>query len=61
MYIKWSLNIPTGQKILLTFYIPRPFKIYPYWEFWYENIPSGNPARTVQIQIVNKLQIVDMW
>jgi hypothetical protein len=21
-----------------------PSKIYPNWDFWYENIPSGNPA-----------------
>jgi hypothetical protein len=22
----------------------RPYKIYPNWEFWFENIISGNPA-----------------
>jgi hypothetical protein len=26
-----------------TFSIPRPFKMYPNWEFWFENKPSGNP------------------
>jgi hypothetical protein len=34
---KWSLNIPT-------FSIPRPSKIYPDWDFWFENKLSGNPA-----------------
>jgi hypothetical protein len=22
-----------------------PYKIYPNWDFWFENKPSGNPAR----------------
>jgi hypothetical protein len=22
----------------------RPSKIYPNWDFWFENIPSGNPG-----------------
>jgi hypothetical protein len=26
-----------------TFYISRPSKIYPKWDFLFENIPSGNP------------------
>jgi hypothetical protein len=26
--------------------IARPSKIYPNWDFWFENIPSGNPAVT---------------
>jgi hypothetical protein len=34
-YSKRSLNIPT-------FCIPRPSKIYPNWDFWLENTPSGN-------------------
>jgi hypothetical protein len=24
--------------------VVRPFKIGPNWDFWLENIPSGNPA-----------------
>jgi hypothetical protein len=36
-YSKWPQNI---QKLS----IPRPSKIYPSSDFWFENIPSGNPA-----------------
>jgi hypothetical protein len=37
-YIKWHLNIPYGNKYryLPTLPIPRPSKIYPNWDFWYE-------------------------
>jgi hypothetical protein len=31
-----------------TFSIARPFKVYPIWDFWFENIPSGNPG-TVEL------------
>jgi hypothetical protein len=34
---KWPKNIPA-------FSILRPSKIYPNWDFWFENKPSGNPA-----------------
>jgi hypothetical protein len=27
-----------------TFSIPRPSKIYPNWDIWNQNIPSGNPG-----------------
>jgi hypothetical protein len=30
-------NIPTSS-------IARPSKIYPNLDFWFENIPSGNPV-----------------
>jgi hypothetical protein len=36
-YSKWSQNIPT-------FTIQMPSKIYPNWDFCFENKPSGNPA-----------------
>jgi hypothetical protein len=53
---KWSLNIPNVGKIFpmgtkyTIFSNWRPSKIYPNWEFWFENKPSGNPAaiRTLQ-------------
>jgi hypothetical protein len=25
-------------------FIARPSKIYPNWDFWFENKPSGNPG-----------------
>jgi hypothetical protein len=47
-------TIPNGYKLyqitgkysqnITTFYIPRPSKFYPKWDFWSENKPSGNPA-----------------
>jgi hypothetical protein len=36
-YTKWPRNIPKN-------YITRPSEIDQSWHFWYENIPSGNPA-----------------
>jgi hypothetical protein len=37
IYSKCPLDIPT-------FFIPRHAKIYPNLDFWFENIPSGNPG-----------------
>jgi hypothetical protein len=42
-------NISNGRKIdqmvikYSRFSITRPSKIYPNWDFWFENKPSGNP------------------
>jgi hypothetical protein len=36
-------NIPNGKIPVLTFSHLRPSKIYPNWDFWFENKPSGNP------------------
>jgi hypothetical protein len=37
--------IPNGHKICIpTFPYPGPSKIYTNWDFWYENIPPGNPG-----------------
>jgi hypothetical protein len=39
-YTKWQYSIPNGNRIYkLTFSIPSPSKIYPSWDFWFENIP----------------------
>jgi hypothetical protein len=40
MYSKWLYNISN-------FTFQGPPKIYPNYDFWFENIPSGNPARIV--------------
>jgi hypothetical protein len=45
---EWSLNLPTT-------YIARPYKVYPNWYFWFENIPSGNPG--VHSKAIPELQI----
>jgi hypothetical protein len=36
-WTKWPKNIPISS-------IARSSKIYPNCDFWFENIPSGNPA-----------------
>jgi hypothetical protein len=37
IYSKWPW-------IIQTFFIPRPSKNYPNSDFWFEKIPSDNPA-----------------
>jgi hypothetical protein len=37
-----AVKIPNGNKNLPKLSIPRPSKIYPNLDIWYENIPSGN-------------------
>jgi hypothetical protein len=37
-------KLPQNTPNIPTFFIPRLSKIYPNWDFWYENVPSGNPA-----------------
>jgi hypothetical protein len=38
--------------MIKTFFILRPSKIYPSWDFWFENIPSGNLVpNNVQLQL----------
>jgi hypothetical protein len=46
-YFKWPKNIPA-------FSILRPSKIYPNWDFWFENKPSGNPARHSNLSLCVK-------
>jgi hypothetical protein len=38
------MYIPNGQRTKQTFSFTSPSKIYPNGEFWFENIPSGNPG-----------------
>jgi hypothetical protein len=50
---KWSLNVPIDrkfyqmEKIYQHLPIEDPPKIYPKWDFWFENMPSGNPGLNV--------------
>jgi hypothetical protein len=56
LYYKLPLKLPNAHKmyqmaiyskwpyITPTFPIPRLSKIYPNWDFWFENVPSGNPG-----------------
>jgi hypothetical protein len=57
-YTKWPQNIPNDHKIYqhFLFYI-RPSKIYPNWDFWFENRPSGNPGRAQRM----KMGHYDFW
>jgi hypothetical protein len=55
---KSTQNFPNGLKIsqislLKMFQMAnlRPSKLYPNWDFWFENKPSGNPALEVPEQI----------
>jgi hypothetical protein len=47
-WTEWPQNIPTS-------FTTRPSKIYPNWDFWFENMPSGNvfaiacPPRFVKV------------
>jgi hypothetical protein len=50
-YTRWKIKFyPNDHKIyqmdkyIPTFPMPLPSKKYPNMDFWYENIPSGNPA-----------------
>jgi hypothetical protein len=47
-YTERQQHIPNGNKIGIpnvpASSIARPSKIYPNWDFWVENIPSGNPV-----------------
>jgi hypothetical protein len=35
-FTKWPQNKPTSS-------VAGSSKIYPNWDFWFENIPSGKP------------------
>jgi hypothetical protein len=54
-YLRGPSNILNGHKIYQHFLIyVRPSKIYPNWDFGFENKPSGNPR---QEPIQESLQI----
>jgi hypothetical protein len=37
-YTKWPENLPLDSSIA------RTLKVFPIWDFWFENKPSGNPV-----------------
>jgi hypothetical protein len=39
-----KVHIPHGHKIYLHLSLQDTPKIFPNWDFWFENIPSGNRA-----------------
>jgi hypothetical protein len=45
-YTEWPKNIPTSS-------IARPYKIYPNWDFWFKNIPSGNPDANARKKLLS--------
>jgi hypothetical protein len=45
----WPFNIPNGSKIFQSSFSDlMPSEIYPDWDFWFENKPSGNPGLCVR-------------
>jgi hypothetical protein len=53
-YNKLSQNIPI-------FSIPRPSKVYPKWDFGYENIPSGNSGQGAGISLNKICPYIDTY
>jgi hypothetical protein len=62
-YKKYATKLPSGQKCLCEipngYRIYKPFQIqgpkkYPNWEFWFKNIPSGNPDQICQLNVTDK-------
>jgi hypothetical protein len=52
IYTKWTENKLNGNKIdqiwtenRPTSSIAKPSKIYPNCDFWFENVPFGNPGQ----------------
>jgi hypothetical protein len=39
-YTKWPQRIPNGRQMAIKY----NNIIYPNWDFWFENMPSGNPG-----------------
>jgi hypothetical protein len=54
-FTKCPQNIPKGRKIYrmakkyTVIFRFKTFPIYPSWDFWFENKPSGNPAQGDQV------------
>jgi hypothetical protein len=46
MVISWPQNLPTS-------FMARHSKIYPKWDFFLENMPSGNPDQEFNLDLGN--------
>jgi hypothetical protein len=54
-YTEYPLKRPNVHKIYLPYiFHSKPSKIYPNLDFWFENIPSGNPAAVHKIVCDNQ-------
>jgi hypothetical protein len=51
---KWPYNITNGHKIYKHFFFLGPSKIYPNFDFWFENKPSGNPVQKLEKEVFLK-------
>jgi hypothetical protein len=54
MAVKWTKrpwNIPKSS-------IARHSKNYPNFDFWFENIPSGNPARHLHVENIHRVDFL---
>jgi hypothetical protein len=54
MYQTAECNFFQMDKEYTNFSIPGPSKIYPYWDFWFGNKPSGNPDCQLETLIPSK-------
>jgi hypothetical protein len=48
-----DINIPTSSSA-------RPSKIFPNWDFWFENMPSGNPDFSTQEEVLVMILVLTL-
>jgi hypothetical protein len=51
MKTRMGENIPNLHTQMAVKYSKWPSEIYPNRDFWYENIPSGNPVLSINISV----------
>jgi hypothetical protein len=64
--------MPKGSQIFqmamkkVTPSIPSRSKVYPNWNFWFENIPSGNPgyvrnfSKILLLEVCSHLKVLEL-
>jgi hypothetical protein len=62
------INIPNVDKIFqiaikyINIFQSLPYEIFPNWEFWFENKPSGNPAlEFVKTYFFEAIKLCKFW